>query len=161
MHQLSLWLNWLLGGLAALVLFLMMLLTFVDVISRYVFNSPIPGAFEITEMMMATLIFAGLPLVSARMEHITIDLFDPLVPQMLRGLRDALISLMGAVMIGALSWRMWIKAEETREYGDRTAALHIPIAPMTYFMFTMTSLTCVILLFLAAVQLAGYRPRAS
>jgi TRAP-type C4-dicarboxylate transport system permease small subunit len=41
-----------------------------------VFNQPRDGGFEITEMMLAALIYCGLPLVSQRREHIVIDTFD-------------------------------------------------------------------------------------
>ena len=66
-----------LGFTSASVLFLMMLITAVDVAGRYVFNKPLPGGFELTELLLAALIYCGLPLVSARREHIVIDTFDP------------------------------------------------------------------------------------
>ena len=68
------------GGL----LFAMMTLTFVDVVLRYFFNAPIKGGFEVTELMMAVLIFAGLPLVSRKNEHVTIDAFDRFFPARVR-----------------------------------------------------------------------------
>ena len=54
----------LLGVAASLILLAMMLLTFVDVVARYVLNRPVRGAFEVTELLLLVLIFAGLPLVS-------------------------------------------------------------------------------------------------
>src|SRR3546814_2116480 len=57
-------------GFAATILFCLMVCTFVDVVGRYVFNSPLPGALELTEIMMASLIFTILPVVSARSDHI-------------------------------------------------------------------------------------------
>ena len=53
-----------LGVAASAILLAMMLLTFVDVVARYVFSRPVRGAFEVTELMLVVLIFAGLPLVS-------------------------------------------------------------------------------------------------
>src|SRR3546814_2728132 len=53
-------------GFAATILFCLMVCTFVDVVGRYVFNSPLPGALELTEIMMASLIFTILPVVSGR-----------------------------------------------------------------------------------------------
>ena len=54
----------LLGVAAAAILLAMMGLTFVDVVARYVFNRPLAGAFEVTELLLLVLIFAGLPLVT-------------------------------------------------------------------------------------------------
>ena len=45
------------NGIAAVILFLLMLLSFIDVVGRDVFDAPLPGGFEITEIMMAALIF--------------------------------------------------------------------------------------------------------
>ena len=73
------WLEGALGVTSATVLFLMMMITAVDVVGRYVFNKPLNGGFEITEMLLAALIYCGLPLVSQRREHIVIDTFDPLM----------------------------------------------------------------------------------
>jgi TRAP-type C4-dicarboxylate transport system permease small subunit len=62
-----------LGIAASAILFAMMTLTFVDVVARYVFNRPISGAFEVTELLLLVLIFAGLPLVSHADEHVTME----------------------------------------------------------------------------------------
>jgi TRAP-type C4-dicarboxylate transport system permease small subunit len=62
-----------LGVAASAILFSMMLLTFVDVVARYLFNFPLRGGFEVTELMLLVLIFAGLPLVSHADEHVTMD----------------------------------------------------------------------------------------
>ena len=66
----------LLGVAASAILLAMMLLTVVDVVARYVFSRPVRGAFEITELMLVVLIFAGLPLVSFSDEHAVMDFID-------------------------------------------------------------------------------------
>ena len=116
---------------------------------RYIFSAPVPGGFELTELMMATLIFAGLPLVTLEGEHITVDLADFSMSRTLQGFRDALISLVCAGMTAVLSYRMWVKALEQVDYGDQTAVLTIPVAPVTFFMCGTTAFTCLVLLVLA------------
>ena len=54
--------------------------TFFDVVGRYLLNKPIRGAFEITELGLLVLIFAGLPLVSHADEHVTMDFIDRILP---------------------------------------------------------------------------------
>ena len=49
--------------LAATVLFLLMSMTFLDVILRSVFNNPIESATELTRLFMAILVFSALPMV--------------------------------------------------------------------------------------------------
>src|SRR3546814_20860011 len=75
-------------GFAATILFCLMVCTFVDVVGRYVFISPLPGALELTEIMMASLIFTILPVVSARSDHITVDMLVMPCSSMLRRLHQ-------------------------------------------------------------------------
>ncbi|MBP6816434.1 MAG: TRAP transporter small permease, partial [Burkholderiaceae bacterium] len=80
------WFDVALGAAASLLLLVMMLLTFADVLGRYVFNTPLRGAFEITELALLSLIFAGLPLVSRADEHVTMDFIDKILGRSARAL---------------------------------------------------------------------------
>ena len=130
-----------LGIAASAILFLMMLLTFVDVVMRYLVNRPIRGGFEITEMMLLMLIFAGLPLVSHADEHVTMDFIDKLLgPRALDVLGRAVNAFCAAVMF-FLTWQVWIKAGKIAGYGDTTDVLKILVGPFVYFMAAMIALT--------------------
>ena len=61
---------------AAALIFIMMMLTFADVVGRYLFTAPIFGAAEMIQFLLAMTIFGGLCLVNARDEHITVELFE-------------------------------------------------------------------------------------
>src|SRR4249920_4144256 len=87
------WLDRVLGAAAAVLLFYLMALTTADVIGRYVFNWPLRGAFEITELLLLTLIFAGLPLASRADEHVTLDFIDMTLSERGRRLLRRLIDL--------------------------------------------------------------------
>ena len=73
-----------LGVAASAILLGLMMLTVVDVIARYAFNRPLRGAFEVTELLLLVLIFAGLPLVSLAGEHAVMDFVDPVLSSLLR-----------------------------------------------------------------------------
>ena len=75
----------------ALFLLAMVALTFADVIGRRLIGKPIYGANDITEHLMALVVFAGLPLVTAAGAHLTIDLLDKLVSQSWMGLLTHMI----------------------------------------------------------------------
>ncbi len=130
-----------LGVAASAILFLLMLLTFVDVVARYLFNFPLRGGFEVTELMLLVLIFAGLPLVSHADEHVTMDFIDRLLPA---GARQAVVRIVHAVCTAVmffLTWQVWIKAGKIASYGDTTDVLRIAIGPFVYFMALMILLT--------------------
>ncbi len=126
-----------LGVAASAILFAMMMLTFVDVIARYLLNRPVRGAFEITELMLLVLIFAGLPLVTHAGEHVTMDLIDRLLGARLRAALNRLIELICAGLMFFLAWQMLLKAGKIAAYGDTTDILRIPVGPFIYFMAAM------------------------
>jgi TRAP-type C4-dicarboxylate transport system permease small subunit len=64
------------GSVAALALFAIMALTFFDVGGRKLLSNSITGSLELTELLMVAVIFAGLPLVSLKGEHIVFDSLD-------------------------------------------------------------------------------------
>jgi TRAP-type C4-dicarboxylate transport system permease small subunit len=124
-----------LGALTAAVLFVMMVLTCVDVIGRYVFNRPVPGALEIIEILVAATVFCALPLVTLREEHVTVDLLDAVVPDWLLRLQHVAAYLASAIVAGVLAWQLLVRANRMMGYGDTTAVLKITLYPLTYFMF--------------------------
>ena len=126
-----------LGGAASAILLAMMLLTVVDVVGRYVFNRPLRGAFEITELMLVVLIFAGLPLVSYADEHAVMDFIDRLLwPDAQRALRRA-VQVACAAFMFLLAWLVWLKADRIWAYRDATDVLRIVYGPFVYFMAVM------------------------
>lgn len=112
----------------------MMLLTFVDVVGRYVFNRPVRGAFEVTELMLVVLIFAGLPLVSWADEHALMDFIDRLLGVRAQRLLVRSVQAACAAMMFVLAWLMWLKADRIWAYRDATDVLRIVYGPFVYFM---------------------------
>ena len=133
-----------LGIAASALLFCMMALTFVDVVARYLLNKPIRGGFEITELLLLVLIFAGLPLVSHADEHVTMDFIDRLLPGWLVGIWLRAMHAICAVIMAFLTWQVWIKAGKIAAHADTTDVLRVPVTPFLYFMTAMLALTAVV-----------------
>ena len=130
-----------LGAASSALLFAMMMLTAVDVVARYLFNSPLRGGFELTELSLLVLIFAGLPLVSRADEHVTMDFIDKwLRPAARRGVQRFVHLLCALAQLG-MAWLMWLKAGKIGAYGDTTDVLKVPVAPFIYFMALMIAVT--------------------
>jgi TRAP-type transport system small permease protein len=130
-----------LGIAASILLFCLMALTFADVVARYLLNRPIRGAFEITELALLVLIFAGLPLVSHADEHVTMDFIDRMLPERLVGPWVRAMHALCAAIMFFLMWQVWIKAARISSYGDTTDVLRILVGPFVYFMALMIGLT--------------------
>lgn len=121
-----------LGIGAALILFCLVLVTCVDVVGRYFFSAPLNGAFEITEILLAALVFAALPLTTDRKEHIEVDLLNVILPNVVKQYLSAFAGLFSAALLATLSWRLALHAMQAATDGSMTNALSIPLAPFGY-----------------------------
>jgi len=137
-------LQYVLGFTSASVLFLMMLITAVDVVGRYVFNTPLPGGFEVTELLLAALIYCGLPLVSRRREHIVIDTFDPYFSPRFKRALDMIAEVICALTLAGVGYLIFKRAVRVADYGDTTTVLKLPLAPIVYLMGVMIVIAAVI-----------------
>ena len=137
----------LLGVAASTILLLMMALTVVDVVARYVFNRPLRGAFEVTELLLLVLIFAGLPLVSFSDEHAVMDFVDRLLSPRGRRRLERAVQLVNAAFMLLLTWLVWRKADRIWAYRDATDVLRILYGPFVYFMAVTLALAALIHLY--------------
>lgn len=138
-----------LGIAASAILMAMMCLTFVDVVARYVFNRPLRGGFELTELLLLVLIFAGLPLVSHADEHVTMDFIDRVLTARARAWLNRIVHLIVAALMFFMTWQVTIKAARITSYGDTTDVLRIVYGPFVYFSAAMIALAGLIHLYKA------------
>ncbi len=136
------------GLLCGGALFAIMALTFFDVIGRKVLGESIPGSLELTELLMVVVIFAGMPLVSLRGEHVVFDTMDSYLPQWLLTLQLAAVHVFCAGALLALGWLMWGTGNQFMESGETTAQLKLLKAPFIYGMAVLCGLTGLVHMYL-------------
>ncbi|MEE9335744.1 MAG: TRAP transporter small permease [Granulosicoccaceae bacterium] len=132
--------------LAALALFVLMVMTFTDVIMRSVFNSPLEAATELTRILVAITVFSALPVISSRGDHISVDLLDSFYNKTLARFRDALMAIACGVMLYWPLQKVLVLARRAREYGDVTEYLNIPQFYIAYFIALSVAITAVALI---------------
>lgn len=137
-----------LGLGAALILFALVLVTCVDVVGRYFFNAPLRGAFEMTEILVAALVFAALPLTTERREHVEVDLIAGRLPPGLNRLLALGAGLFSAALLATFAWRLASQAMKTAADGAVTNALEIPLAPFGW----LAAGSCLVSAVLAALR---------
>lgn len=149
------WLEGTLGLAAGLILVSLVMITVVDVIGRYVFSAPLKGAFELTELLVAALVFAALPLTTERREHVEVDLLQPLSRGPLGRATDLMVGVFSALLLLTFAWRLWVYALQLQADGTATNALGLPLAPFGFF----AAFSCLISAAIAA-YLGLYPPQA-
>ena len=104
-------------------------------------STSLTGSLELTELLMVIVIFAALPLVSIRREHVVFDTLDHILPAGLRKLQSMLVNLVCGALLMALAWLMWRTAGEFAQTGETTAQLKLLKAPFIYGMSVLCGLT--------------------
>ena len=122
---------------ASIVLFVIMWLTVVDVILRYN-NISITGLFEVIEVLMVILVFAGVPIITAKDGHVAVTILDTFVGRRLRLVQKISVNLICVTVLSTFAWLLWVKADGLAGYNDVTLFARIPLAPVCYFMSVMT-----------------------
>lgn len=116
----------------------MVALTFVDVVGRRLFNTPVFGANDITEHLMALIIFSGLPLLTAQRGHLSIDLLDHwLLRPAWRRWHQVVDGLIAAVL-ALIAWEYGVAVGEAMSIQEVSPALGIPRA----WMYAYIAATC-------------------
>lgn len=138
------------GLLSGGALFAIMALTFLDVAGRKLLDNSIPGSLELTELLMVIVIFAALPLVSLRGEHVLFDSMDASMPPRLLTLQKAVVHLLIATALLGLAWLMWKTGAEFAQTGETTAQLKFPKAPFIYGMAVLCAISGGVHLYLIA-----------
>ncbi|WP_116473202.1 TRAP transporter small permease [Zobellella maritima] len=134
--------------LAGLMLLLMMLITAVDVVGRYLFNQPLMGGAELIEIMLAASIFLILPTITWHNEHVSVDLVEPWLPRWLRAARDRLCHLFMTAGCAYMAMTVWKLADRAARYHSVSEYLAIPSAWAMYLIgvsLWLTALTFLVM----------------
>jgi len=136
-----------LNYIASAVLALMMVLTAVDVCFRYFFNSPISGAYELIEFMMAITITFAFAYAMVQKDHISIDLLMSLLSPRVNAIFNSMTRVLGIGILAIMSWRTLVEADYTKVSGYTSQSLYIPIYPFLYAAALSFMVFCLVMVF--------------
>ena len=135
-------------AVAACVIFSLMCLVVADVLGRKLFNAPIQGAIEVTELTLVVIVYLSVAYVQGCREHIRLELFSSRVSASVLRRLDFVSLLISLVICLIITWRIGLFAWESWITDDHTMGLvEIPIWPSkvaVFFGFTLLSLRLVI-----------------
>ena len=129
MERLSIIVNRLLTHVGSIALALLMFLTVADVFGRYFLNYPVPGTFELTEMLMVPIVFLALGLAQHHNEHISLDLAYNYFPARVKAGTNILVEVVNLAVVGAVTWQLYEYSVRMSEGNYTTAVLQLPIHP--------------------------------
>ena len=139
------WFELLLMAVVGTTVFLMMAITFVDVIGRYGFNAPIPGGFELIEFLMPLCIFAGLPIITRRRTHIVVGILDRWFRGRIGEVRRLVVDAGSFGVVAFIAERLWSQGSGLAEARIESGYLEWPVAPAAYAISGLGMVTCLVL----------------
>lgn len=117
----------------SLVLAVIATLTFVSVFMRYLFNAPIPDAFDFSRLLMGAVILWGLAAASYYGEHIQFEALWSFASPKWKRIIDLGATLVTLGSIALLSVMLAIKVHDSYLDHVTTSGLSIPLWPFHLF----------------------------
>lgn len=130
---------------AAVTVFIIALITAVDVLGRDLFDIPLLGAPEIIANSIVFIAFLQVSYAVEKRSMLRVTIVDPFIPPSLRRHREAFGYLLGAVLLGLIcysSWDLMIESWATGEYQGE-GSLRVPIYPVRTVIVAMSFLASV------------------
>jgi len=105
------------------------LVTTIDALLRDFLGRPLPGTFEATELVLAAIIFFGLPYTSLTDGHVSVDFLTGRLGQRTQYAIIAVNAVICAVLFAVITLQMTALAAEFLATQRTTITMRIPIFP--------------------------------
>jgi TRAP-type C4-dicarboxylate transport system permease small subunit len=134
----------------------LMLLTVADVVGRSFFNKPIPGSFELSEYMLATIVLLGAAYTQQVKGHVGVDFLTRRLGARAQAALQALTTAAALAVVAVMIWQGFLDASQERAVSDQ---LRIPQWPFKMLVAVGGAVLWLELMvdLIAAVRAAGGR----
>lgn len=156
-----LWFDRVLIGLSCIALFLIMVIVFFDVLSRYFFNAPFSWSYTLIGFYLMTAVFFFAISDAFRFQaHVKIDFMSRYIPLRIRSFAIGLGYFFGAWVIYLWSDQSWLRMKSAYLNDDRLAASVPWPTWIAYFIVLLGSLLMALSVLIAAIKylLFVFRP---
>jgi len=131
-----------LSFIAMLLLLGFMLVGTANVIARFVFSSPIIGATEISQLMMAGSFLLALAITQANKQHTAMTDIVKRYPEKVRHAVEFAVLFVALVLFGIMTWRSSLGVYNIWQYGEVVEVIRIPAAPFRLLLPVGTFVLC-------------------
>ena len=129
-NQVGRYLHW--GAMT--ILGFIAIVTLLDVIGRTLFNNPINGGYELTELMLAVLFSLGAAKTEIMKSNVKVDLLMTHVRVEIRRKVNYVNNLVSSVICLILGWNSIQSAYHIKKVGTTSGTLDIPLYPFIFLL---------------------------
>jgi TRAP-type C4-dicarboxylate transport system permease small subunit len=116
--------------LSAIIVVAMMFLTAVDVVLRYVFNSPIQDSFQLSQFMMVGIVFLGISYMQSIRGHVTVEFLASALSPKAKDIITIFGLIIGLFIYAIVTWKSGIYAWSSWKINEYTMGIiHYPLWP--------------------------------
>lgn len=108
------------------ILFALMLYVTAEVVMRYLFDRPLPGHLEMTQLLIAPAALLALSWTQARRGHVGMDMLHDMLPPRGRAAADCFSLAIALATFAVLTWYSFESARLAWEVGDVTPTAALP-----------------------------------
>ncbi|MGH1349195.1 MAG: TRAP transporter small permease [Methyloligellaceae bacterium] len=130
---------------AAVLLGMVTMLTFVSVLCRYVINWPIPDNFDIGRLLLGISVFWGIASATLRSEHIQVDILYETLAEKGKRILNIFATAFSSFFMFGIVWMVAGQVLKIRDGNETTTDLLIPIWPFYAVAWIGALLTIIIL----------------
>ena len=123
------WVGGCMNSIGSVFLVAMMIITTVDVIGRYIFNRPIPGANEIAEFIQVTVVYCGVAYTALKKGHVAVDVLFNRLSQRSQDFLFSFTSLVGTALFALIAWQSVVQSLVFKAATRSSPVLEIPLWP--------------------------------
>ena len=148
--------------IAAILLLILMLQGSADVIGRYLFNKPLVGTWETSEVWLALMVFLGWGYTQFIKGHVTVDILVTHLSQRVRAALTLVTSFMAMIIFALIVWRAAVYALNNLRRGMVIAVIDWPLGPFQFFASLGALVLCLVFILDIIQSVAALRnPGAS
>ena len=125
--------------------------TVLDVLMRWIFNSPIVGLNDTHSLFTALIIASCFPLCIYRRGNITIRFVGNFFGARVRNILDAFGNLVTFIIFSLMAWQFWLYTDQLIEDGETTWVLNWPVSPW-WRIVTILIIICVPVTLITVIQ---------
>ena len=111
----------------AVLLAIMALVTSISVVSRYLFNHPVPDEYELSRLLLSVVICWGIAMAFRGNHHIYLDLFWGRIGRLGRQILGRIGAFISLLIVSGYSYMLLQKALDTMHSNNRTIELGVPV----------------------------------
>jgi TRAP-type C4-dicarboxylate transport system permease small subunit len=115
------------AAVGCIAMVIMTVISVVSIAGRALFSAPVPGDYEMVQILAAVSVFAFLPYCQIRGQNVVVDFFTVNASRRVRGLLDALGSAVYLAIAVIIAWRLVEGGFDKWDYGEETMVIRFPL----------------------------------